>query len=131
MMVIVSTNVSQISEVLKKFWGSKSGSDRPRFSPVLCYTKAASGRVAGFAYLHDIHDGYFREISIDELFVAPHFRRQGHGTMLVRRAIEYAKSQRAGRIFAEFNESDAAARAVCVKAGLKINRKARVAGIVL
>lgn len=99
----------------KMFEGELRGNAFARFLLVRESNKGRPGRLAGYLCYWIV----FEELRLMNLAVAPHARRRGLGTWLVRQAIEEARQSTGRRVLLEVRASNEAGRALYRNLGFR------------
>ena len=118
----IKTDIREIVKILREFWKDEATYSEPKFIPLLFFVRNSAGELVGFAYAHDINDGYFREIHFDDLYIDKRFRNMGYGTTLTESLIKYAKFNRIPSISVCIDKGNRYTLKLCKKMGFRENR---------
>lgn len=126
-----TTDIVEIQKKLQHFWGNEAKVVSPRFRPVLCYSQTRRGQISGFLYAHDIQDGYFHELRIDDIYIRKVSGMREINLHLISSAVEYAKAHGIKRVTAAVNVEELGATEVYRRLGFAVDPNVKIAELEL
>lgn len=124
--VAFTTKIKRIRRTLNKFWHEINTGSNPTFLPVFLSACNKSGKLIGFLYAYDIYDGYYRELTIDDLFVKRAFRNKGVATQLMTRLLNYVGANKIKKVIVKTCRHDLVTYKLYRKFGFKISKNDRL-----